>query len=122
MNKEFNVILELLKYDNINVDKILSSKNINWMKILGFLTYHRLAGLAYEKIAQIGVRSFEFPLYITTAMINNAQTKRTKEQNHWINLISEELVKENIPHAFLKGAILNNTFSKKAANCILVQA
>ena len=110
--KEFKIVLELLKHDNQNIDLIMSDKNTNWINVLGYLTYHRVAGLAYEKIKQIGARSFEYPVYMTTSMINKAQRERAKEQNRWINLISNKLIEQNIEHAFLKGSILNNTLFK----------
>jgi len=109
MNNEIETVLELLKYDNIDVNKIFSKKNINWITILGYLTYHRVAGLAYEHMKNIGVRAFEYPMYITTSMINESQKIRALEQNKWVNIISNELIKANIKHAFLKGTILNNT-------------
>ena len=109
MTKEIEVILELLKYKNIDFEKILSQKNINWMNILGFLSYHRVAGLAYEKIKEIGVRSFDYPFYLTTSMINESQKIRSLEQNYWINKISNAFKKAKIQHVFLKGTILNNT-------------
>lgn len=109
MNKELKIVLELLKFDKIDSDQVLTEQNVNWMSILGFLTYHKVAGLAYEKIKKIGVRSFDYPIYISTYMINQAQKIRAEEQNRWINLISNELIKANIKHAFLKGSVLNNT-------------
>lgn len=109
MAKEIEAILELLKYKNKDFGEILLQGNLNWMNILGFLSYHRVAGLAYEKIKEIGVRSFDYPLYLTTSMINEAQRIRTLEQNYWINKISKAFKEANIQHAFLKGAILNNT-------------
>lgn len=112
MNKENDIILELLNYDEKYNKELLFSNDINWMNILGYLTYHRIAGLAFEKMEKIGVRSFDYPIYLTTQMIHQAQKERTLEQNKWINLISKNFDKNNIEYVFLKGSILNNTLFK----------
>ncbi len=111
MNQEHKLILELLKYD-VNVHDDFFLNNVNWINILGYLTYHRVAGLTYEKMEKIGVRKFDYPVYFTTYMINELQKERTLEQNKWINIISNELDKNNIEYVFLKGSILNNTLFK----------
>lgn len=109
MKIERKIIIELLKYENNNKVLELMKYNPNWIEILGFLTYHRLAGLTYEKIKNLNVRNFDYPVYLNTYMINQSQKIRTYEQNKWINIISNELNKKNIRYVFLKGAILNNT-------------
>lgn len=108
MEIEKKIIIELLKYENDNKVLALMKYNPNWIEILGFLTYHRLAGLTYEKIKSLNVRNFDYPVYLNTYMINQSQKIRAYEQNKWINIISNELNKENIKYVFLKGAILNN--------------
>lgn len=109
MTKEQEVILEILKYDSSEkLINLLNDDSINWINVLGYLTYHRIAGLAYEKVNNINIRLFDFPVFFTTYMINQSQKVRTLEQNKWINTISKELNNRNINHVFLKGAILNN--------------
>lgn len=122
MEKEKKVILEILKYnpDN-NLIELLNSKDINWITVLGYLTYHRVAGLAYERINNINVRLLDYPFFFTTYMINQAQKIRTIEQANWIKKISNQLIKHNIKHVFLKGSVLNNTlysFGSRASNDI----
>ncbi len=112
MKIEQKIIIELLKYEDNNKVLGLMKHNPNWIEILGYLTYHRLAGLAYEKIKNLNVRNFDYPIYLNTYMINQSQKIRTYEQNKWINIISDELNKKNIKYVFLKGAILNNTLFK----------
>ena len=112
MKIEQKIIIELLKYEDNNKVLGLMKHNPNWIEILGYLTYHRLAGLAYEKIKNLNVRNFDYPVYLNTYMINQSQKIRTYEQNKWINIISDELNKKNIKYVFLKGAILNNTLFK----------
>lgn len=114
VNKEQKIIIELLKYndDSINNELVLKNTDINWINILGYLSYHRIAGLAFEKINKIGARSFDYPFYLTLYMINSAQKQRTIEQNKWINIIAEKLDQQKIDYVFLKGAILNNTIFK----------
>ena len=110
MKKEENIILNILKYNtDENLKEILKDKNINWIKILGYLTYHRVAGLAYEKINNINIRLFDYPVFLTTYLINQAQKIRSSEQHKWISLISKELIKNKINHVFLKGSVLSNT-------------
>lgn len=126
MNNEKRIILELLKFDDDSKSLEHIQRDANWINILGFLTYHRVAGLAYKKMEKLNVRNFDYPVYLTTCMINQAQAIRTIEQNKWINIISTELNKENIKYAFLKGAILNNTIFNLGSRCsndidILVQ-
>ena len=96
MNNEKKIILELLKFDDNNKTLEYSQNDANWINILGFLTYHRVAGLAYKKMEKLNVRNFDYPVYLTTCMINQAQAIRTIEQNKWINIISAELNKKNI--------------------------
>ena len=46
--KEF--VTEILKY-KVNQKKIINlinNNDINWFNVLGFISYHRIAGLIYE--------------------------------------------------------------------------
>lgn len=122
MKKEHEIILEILKYESSqNLTELICSKNANWITILGYLSYHRVAGLAYEKINNLNIRLLDFPVFFATYMINEAQKIRTIEQNKWIQKISEELICNNIRHAFLKGAVLSNSlfsYGSRASNDI----
>lgn len=110
MNKEEeNIVLNILKYNtDETIGEVLKEKNVDWIRIIGYLTYHRVAGLAYEKINSINIRLVDYPVFLTTYLINQAQKIRSQEQHRYISLISKELIKNNINHVFLKGSILSN--------------
>ncbi len=122
MKDDIKIILSLLKYNtDKSINRKLNNININWINVLGYLTYHRVAGLVYEKINFINPRLFDYQFFLTTYLINQAQKIRTIEQQKWINLISEKLNKNNIKHVFLKGAILNFelfSYGSRASNDI----
>ena len=110
-DNEKKLILEMIKY-NINEEKIIkliSDNNINWINVLGFISYHRIAGLIYEKINKINIRLLEFPVFFSIYMINQAQKERNDYQLSEIKKIAQELNKRKIKYIFLKGSILNNT-------------
>lgn len=122
MNKDNQVILNILKYNsNQSLTKLLNDNSINWINVLGYLTYHRVAGLAYEKVNNINIRLFDYPVFFTTYLINQAQKIRTLEQHKWISLITQELVNNNIKHVFLKGSVLSSSlynYGSRASNDI----
>ena len=88
---------------------VLEDKNLNWIEILGYLCYHRTAGLAYNIINSINVRKLDYPVFFTLYMINQSQSIRTKIQKEHIKDISTKLRTSNIKHVFLKGSVLSNT-------------
>lgn len=110
-NIERELIIEVFKY-NPNKEKIkeiILSNNINWPLILGFISYHRIAGLFYEKFNDIDVRLLDYPVFFSTYMINQSQKLRFMVQDEEIKKISSAIEKYNIKHVFLKGAVLNQT-------------
>ena len=110
MKNEQQIILEILKYENDEkLIEMFNNKSINWIEVLGYLTYHRVAGLVYEKMNNINIRLLDYPVFLTSYMINESQKIRAIEQNKWINKISEALTYNNITHVFLKGSVLNST-------------
>lgn len=112
MNKiEKEFIIEILKY-NANEDKIIAlinNNSINWVNILGFISYHRIAGLIYEKMNNINIRLLDFPVFFSTYLINQAQQIRNYYQLEEIKNISKNFNRNNIEYIFLKGSILNHT-------------
>lgn len=112
MNKtEKDFIVEIIKF-NINkekIEKLIKSNKINWINVLGFISYHRISGLVYEKIKSINVRLLDFPVFFSTYMINQAQKCRNEYQLNEIKKISKKIEQNNIKYVFLKGSILNHT-------------
>ncbi len=112
MKKEHSTVLELVKYGNKKIDKlleILDDKTINWIEVLGYLCYHRVSGLAYEIMNSIEVRKLDFPVFFTIYMIHESQGIRTNLQKEYIKIISSKLCEANIKHVFLKGSVLSST-------------
>ena len=116
-NAEKEFIIEILKY-NINEEKIITlikNSNINWFNVLGFISYHRVAGLVYEKINNINVRLLDFPVFFSTYLTNQAQQIRNDYQLEEIKNISKCFNRNNVEFIFLKGSILNNTIFNSGA-------
>jgi hypothetical protein len=114
IKKEHNAVLEIIKFDNKKkkTDKLLTvleDKTLNWIEILGYLCYHRVAGLAYEVINAVDVRNLDFPVFFTLYMIHQSQSIRTEFQKEYIKSISSALCEANIEHVFLKGSVLSST-------------
>ena len=110
--KEF--VTEILKY-KVNQKKIINlinNNDINWFNVLGFISYHRIAGLIYEKMNNINIRLLDFPVFFSTYLINQAQQIRNNYQLEEIKNITKKFNEHNINHIFLKGAILNHTIFK----------
>jgi len=114
IKKEHKAVLEIVKFGNKKIkkslNKILEDKTLNWIEILGYLCYHKVAGLAYKNITVVdNIKKLDFPVFFTLYMIHEAQVIRTKEQREYIKIISSALRKAGIKHVFLKGAVLSNT-------------
>lgn len=112
IKKEYEVVIELSKLNQKDKSKLinlLDDKSINWIEVLGYLCYHRLAGVAYEQVNSINIRKFDFPVFFSTYMIHQSQKQRTIIQKKYISEITEKLNKANIQYVFLKGSILSNT-------------
>lgn len=114
IKKEYNAVLEIVKFGNKKreADKLLAvleDKTLNWIEILGYLCYHRVAGLAYETISAADVRKLDFPVFFTISMIHQLQSIRTELQKKYIKDIASALCEANIEHVFLKGSVLSST-------------
>jgi hypothetical protein len=115
IKKEHRAVLEIIKFDNKklkkNINNILKDKILNWLEILGYLCYHKIAGLAYETIVKAvdNVKKLDFSVFLTLYITHEAQTIRLNEQRKYIKIISSALRKAGIKHVFLKGAVLSNT-------------
>lgn len=120
---EKKLILEILKYNTNNktIEYIIKNNRINWMEILGFISYHRVSGLFYSKMNKINIKLLDYPVFFSTYMTNQAQKIRSEKQLKEIKKISNELNYYNINHIFLKGTILNQTIfesGERASNDI----
>lgn len=106
---EKKLIIEVFKYepDELKIKEYVNSGNINWPLVLGFVSYHRIAGLFYEKFNKINVRLLDFPVFFSTYMINQSQKIRSELQFDEIKKISRALDKSDIKYIFLKGSVLN---------------
>lgn len=112
IKKEYGAVLEIVKFGNKKIDKLLAvlqDKTLNWIEVLGYLCYHRVAGLAYETINSVNIRKLDFPVFFTIYMIHQSQSIRTDLQKEYIKSISIKLCEYNIKHVFLKGSILSST-------------
>lgn len=116
IKKEYKFILEIIKasFGNkkslICLHKMLEDKTLNWVEILGYLCYHRIGGLAFHTIVNnFNVYTIDFPIFFILDMIYQAQSVRMSIQNSYIKILSSMLCKADIPHVFLKGAVLSNT-------------
>jgi hypothetical protein len=112
--KENDAVLEIVRFGSekrepANLLAVLDDDALNWIEILGYLCYHRVAGLAYETINSINVRKLDFPVFFAIYMIHQAQSMRTELQKQHVKSISSALRDENIEHVFLKGAVLSST-------------
>ena len=116
-NVEKNLIIEILKYktDNKKIEDIIKNNKINWMKILGFISYHRVAGLFNEKMNMINIRLLDYPVFFSIYMTNQAQKIRNEIQLNEIKKIANQFNANNIQYIFLKGTILNQTIFKPGA-------
>ena len=122
MKKEEYAVLELLKYEyDSSFDDLFKDNDINWISVLGYLTYHRVAGLVYEKVNNVNARLLDYPVFFAAYMINQSQKIRVLKQNEYLIAISRILTDHNIQHAFLKGVVLSNTiyaYGSRAGNDI----
>ncbi len=108
MNKNHQIVLDILKYEtDPSIVNFLKDSDIDWIQVLGYLTYHRVAGLAYKKINDLNIRLFDYPVFFTTYLINQAQEMRNKEQQKNVIKIAQALNENNIEYVFLKGTIMN---------------
>ena len=77
-NTEKDFIIEIIRF-NTNKEKIeefIKCNKINWINVLGFISYHRIAGLVYEKMNSVNIRLLDFPVFFSTYMINQSQKCR----------------------------------------------
>lgn len=114
IKKEYNAVLEIVKFGNKKreTDKLLAvleDNTLNWIEILGYLCYHRVAGLAYETINAVNVQKLDFPVFFAIYMIHQSQSIRTELQKEYVKSISSALCEANIEHVFLKGSVLSST-------------
>lgn len=114
---ERKLIIELLKFteNKEEITYLMKDENINWIKILGFISYHRIAGFVFQKINNINIRLFEFPVFFSTFMINQSQCTRNQYQFNEIKIIANSFNKNDVEYIFLKGAILNQYIFKNGA-------
>lgn len=110
-NIEKDFIIEIIRFstNKEKIEELIKSNKINWINLLGFVSYHRIAGLVYEKMNNINIRLLDFPVFFSTYMINQAQKCRNDYQLSEIKKISQKLNQSNIKHVFFKGSILNHT-------------
>ncbi|WP_027338547.1 nucleotidyltransferase family protein [Halonatronum saccharophilum] len=110
--KEKELVLELMNFQNPNQKRLveLLEEKLDWSRVLGYLTYHRVAGLAYYTIfkkcnlsSEMNINSeFKFNLH----QIYEAQKLRTKYHKDLVSELAKEINKQDLPHAFLKGSVL----------------
>lgn len=84
---------------------LIESPGFNWHEFLGIAFINRVNGIIYKNLADFK----KIPKYVMffLKMAYNEQCYRTKAHVAEILDVSAELEKNNIKHAFLKGAVLN---------------
>lgn len=116
---ERELIILLVDRYKKNKERCLELLNmpLDWEYVLGYLTYNRVAGVAYQTILECNPyedninREFRLGLFL----IHNIQTQRTESFQKYIVQIGNKLEQYNIPHAFLKGSILANSIYEKGS-------
>ena len=89
MKKEEYAVLELLKYEyDSSFDDLFKDNDINWISVLGYLTYHRVAGLVYEKVNNVNVRLLDYPVFFAAYMIYQSDKIRVLKLNDYLIAIS----------------------------------
>lgn len=110
---EHEMVLQLAQFRNPNLDRIreLAAESLDWVEILGQLSYNRASGIAYHIFKEnsflfkLSNREVNLSLYLS----NEAQSVRTRTHRKIIYEMSKHLQESKIPHAFLKGSILANS-------------
>lgn len=110
LRAEHNLILSILQFMHIDKKRIIDllQMKLDWVEILGFLTFNRVAGLAFHVFDQFNKKHLCGQAMFSMSSIYEAQSIRTINNRKYIKLISEKLTKNKIPHAFLKGSFLAN--------------
>ena len=107
------LLLSRKDYDN-KVEKylqdLIKENIIDWKLFLGLSTNHRVNGVIFERVNKLLVpttvkRSLHF-MYLSQVERNNCHREE-------IYKIFEELERERINYAFLKGAVLNSVYYEK---------
>jgi len=107
--EELVLLLAQFKHDNKGrIQQLLQSK-LNWAEILGYLSYHRISGLAYSVLTEFDTKYLSGQAELCTKLMNGIQTIRVESIRKHIIDISEKLVEAGVPHAFLKGSVLAST-------------
>ena len=98
--KDLSFVISVLKGEKILYEP-------NWFSTLGFLQYHRIGGLFYNRAKRLGI---VFPAKIEKELYNiyKVQTRKTKYIRQYLTELSKALIDENVPHILLKGSILSN--------------
>lgn len=85
----------------------------DWYDVLGFLLWHRIAGLFYSRAKR---QNFILPMKVEKILAETYEKQRRKVSfmRRQIAVISERLIADRVKHIFLKGSVLTNLSSKNA--------
>ena len=98
--KDLTFIISVLKGEKIDCKP-------DWFSMLGFLQYHRIAGLFYNRANAL---KLVLPSKVDKILKESyqKQTRRTKYIRQHLRELSETLIDKNIEHILLKGSVLSN--------------
>ena len=87
------------------IQELIKTPGINWYEFLGITMINRVNGVVYKNIKDM----YDVPRYVDyfMKMAYLEQKERTRIHREEIIKVSELFEKNNIRHAFLKGAVLN---------------
>ncbi|MCM1244286.1 MAG: nucleotidyltransferase family protein [Roseburia sp.] len=90
------------------VQNIIKQENVDWNYLLGLLINHRVNGVVCNRIQVME----EVPLTVKHSLrfMLFAQVQRNACQKKEISQVFDELEREGVNYAFLKGAILNSFY------------
>lgn len=100
-------LIEFFHTDKVKLENLMG-KGIDWVELMGYITYNRLSGLAFNVFAK---NEIYLPSQVNyeLSFMKNIQELRTNALKKEIKYIAEKLESNNIEFVFLKGSVLANT-------------
>mgnify|MGYP000949106666 CR=1 FL=1 len=112
ISPESEFVLQLVHYLEPDYKRIneLIELDLDWNQILGILSFHRIAGLAYYVLNNDNIehKRLHRPIMFGLGMTFDAFYARVSAMNHYILELNDILAEKSIKCAFLKGSLLSN--------------
>jgi hypothetical protein len=98
--KDLTFIISVLKGEKIDCKP-------DWFSTLGFLQYHRIAGLFYNRAKKLGI---VLPSKVEKILADSyhKQERRTMYIRQYLRELSDALINKDVEHILLKGSVLSN--------------